>query len=111
MFARLREKLAHAFSLEAEPLEPEDERFAEELARRIAARKLTLPAVLAADAVRYTPGIHMLFYGAAPIAEHLAPFMSMGLVRSQEEFRRLLKISERREYMEVLVKKIEAAAA
>jgi hypothetical protein len=108
--ARLRSALAHAFSMAPEPLSPEDERFLDELARRVAARGLTVPAILAAEVVRYTPGLHMAFFGAAPLAEHFARFVSLGLVRGPEELRALVRISERREHLDVLIRKIEAAA-
>ena len=110
MFARLRSALAHAFSLEPEPLSPEDERFMDELANRVAARKLAVPAALAVDAIKWTPGAHIAFFAAAPIAEHFARFVSMGLIRDDEEFRRLVRWSERREHLDRLAKKIEALA-
>lgn len=110
MLQRLRERFAHAFSTAPEPLAEEDARFIDEIAARVVKRRLVAPAILALEGVKYTPGAHMFLYGAMPIAEHFARPVTGGLVQNPEEARRLLRLSERREHIETLIKKIEAAA-
>lgn len=111
MFARLRDALAHAFSTAPEALSPDDEKFLEDVARRVAERRMVVPAMLAADLVKHTPGLHMLFFGAVPLAEPFACLMSLGILKSGEELHRLVRLSERREHVEALIRKIEAAAS
>lgn len=111
MFTGLRAGLAHAFSTAPPPLAPEDERLLDEIARRVAERRLSVPALLALDAVKHTPGLHVLFFGAAPLAEPFARLLSFGVVRNAGEAERLVRLSERREHIEALMRKIEAAAA
>ncbi len=111
MFDRLRSALAHAFSTAAEPLAAEDERFIEEIARRVAERRLVVPAMLFTDLVKHTPGLHLAFFGAAPLAEPFARLWSFGIIRTGDEVQRLVRLSERREHMEALLRKMEAATA
>lgn len=108
MLASLKATLAHAFSLAPEPLAPEDEAFLSEIAARIAARKLTAPALLAVDGIRYTPGLSPTLFAMGPLAEVIAPFFSLGVLQGPDEVRRLVRIAERREHLDVLSKKIEA---
>jgi len=110
MFARLREALAHAFSTAPEALTPEDDTFLAEIARRVAERRLIVPAMLGSEVVARTPGIYMGFFGALPIAEHLARHLTLGIVRTPEEARRLVRLSERREHVEAFLRKLEAQA-
>lgn len=110
IFARLRAELGRAFSMDPEPLAPEDEAFLDEVARRVAARRLALPALLATDAFRYTPGLSPLLYSMGPLAEPIVPFFSLGIVRTADETRRLIRLAERREHLEALARKIEALA-
>jgi hypothetical protein len=91
-----------------EPLAAEDERLLDEIARRVAERRLVTPALLALDVVRYTPGMHVGFFATAPLAAPLARFASMGLIRGEAEYERLVRIAERREHLDVLARKLEA---
>ena len=110
MFAGLRETLAHAFSMAPEPLAAEDERLMDDIVKRVAERRLAMPAMMVTDLVRYTPGLHVGLFASAPLAAPLARFVSMGLVRGAEEYERLVRISERREHLDVLARKLEAIA-
>ena len=65
-------------------------------------------SALATDAVRYTPGLSPVLFAMGPIAEVVAPFFSLGVIRSPEEARALIRLAERREHLEALSKKIEA---
>jgi hypothetical protein len=105
-----RRGLKHAFSTAPEPLAPEDERFIAEVAARVKSRRLATPAILALEAVKYTPGLHVALFASEPIAGPLARFTMLGLVRSDDEYRRLVRLLERREHTEALIRAIEAAA-
>ncbi|HVY62795.1 MAG TPA: hypothetical protein VHF22_14150, partial [Planctomycetota bacterium] len=80
------------------------------IAARVAERKLVVPAMLALDVIRYTPGIHVGFFATAPLAAPLARFVSMGLIRGEAEYERLVRISERREHLDALARRLEALA-
>ena len=111
MFSKLRERFAYAFSTAPEPLAPEDERFLDELARRVAERKLIAPAVFFGEiATRLSAPLALLAFQTAPIAGPLARFTTLGLIRSSAEYDRLVRLAERREHMDALVRKIEAVA-
>ncbi len=116
-FARFRRAFAHAFSMEPPPLEPGDQEFLDRLAERIVARRLEAVAIFALEAARPLAGvISAAGTVAAPLAEHAVPLAGrvapfLRLVETAEEYRRLVRLVERRDVVEALMRKIEERCA
>ncbi len=113
-FARFRRAWAHAFSLEPPPLSPDDEALLDRIAERVVARGLATAAIFTLENVRaVAPIASAAAVVAAPIAEHAVPLIGrvapfLRLIEDAAEYNRLARLLERREFVDLLTKKIEA---
>lgn len=114
LLSRFRRAWAHAFSLEAPPLAPEDEALLDRIAGRVVERRLASAAIFALETVRgVAPIASAAAVVLAPLAEHAVPLMGrvmpfLRVIENAEEYNRAALLLERRENVETLVRKIEA---
>lgn len=117
LFEKLRRAFSHAFSLEPPPLGPEDEALLDRIAERVSARHLEAAAIFALETLRgIAPYVSAAGVVLAPIAEHAVPLVGriapfLRLIEDEAEYNRFVALIERRENVELLIRKVEARAA
>jgi hypothetical protein len=114
ILSKFRKAWAHAFSLEAPSLSPEDEALLDRIAARVAERRLEAAAIFALESLRaIAPLASAAAIVMAPLAEHAVPLAGrvapfLRLIENADEYNRAALLLERREHVETLIRKIEA---
>mgnify|MGYP001562322087 CR=1 FL=1 len=91
--------MAHAFAVKGEPLSIEDEALLDRLAAEVAKRRMQAPAILFLESVK-----PLNFVGSQALV-FLQPLV--GALFSTVQWERVTAILERREALELLIRRIE----